>query len=41
MPESLSSDVETRTKEYISGKHSGEQLAHTSPRVRKEEARES
>ena len=33
--------METRTKEYISGKHSGEQLAHTSPRVRKEEARES
>ena len=41
MPESPSSDVGTRTKEYISGKHSGEQLANTSPRVGKEKARES
>ena len=29
MSESPSSDVGTRTKEYISGKHSGEQLANT------------
>ena len=31
----------TRTKEYISGKHSGKQHADTSPRIRREEARES